>query len=65
MRFKEDVIIFVNLLVIAHSVLNRILRVNSKVFFENLFRAVNKLGYSFSNKYLGSDSVFTKKFDFS
>ena len=61
-RMIEDVIVFVNLLMVAQSVLRKILLCNPKTFFKSLFKIVNRLGYSFANKYLGRESLFTKKF---
>lgn len=61
-QIVEDVVVFVNLLMVSQTVLKRILRVNNKTFFKSLFKIINRLGYSFSNKYLGSDSLFSRKF---
>lgn len=58
----EDGVVFVNLLQLTQRALQRIIRTNHKKFFKTLFKIVNRLGYSFANKYLGSDSILTKKF---
>jgi hypothetical protein len=58
----EDVIVFVNLLMLSQTVLKRILRINSRTFFKSLLKIINRLGYSFANKYLGHDSIFSRKF---
>lgn len=55
-------IVFVNVLMVTQRVLTNILRTSSKTFFKSLFKIVNRLGHSFSLKYLGSESLFTKKF---
>ena len=57
-------VVFVNILAIALSVLKKILKINPKEHFQSLFKTINKTGYSFSHKYLGSDSFFAKKFFF-
>lgn len=54
--------VFVNLLMLSQTVIKKILKVSSKSFFKSLFKNINRLGYSFANKYLGPDSIFSKKF---
>lgn len=44
----EDVIVFVNVLIVTQRILTNILTTNSKTFFKTLFKIVNRLGYSFS-----------------
>ena len=63
-KMIDDVVVFVNLLMVSQTVLKKILRINNKTFFKNMFKIINRLGYSFANKYLGSDSLFAKKFYF-
>jgi transcriptional regulator with XRE-family HTH domain len=61
-RLTEDVVVFVNALMVTQSTLRKILRGNNKTFFKSLFKIVNRLGYSFANRYLGEESPFTRKF---
>jgi hypothetical protein len=61
-RLAEDILVFVNMLSIVHKTLAKILKVRDKDDFRLLYKKVNKLGYSYSMKYLGRDSLFTKKF---
>jgi hypothetical protein len=61
-RIIEDGVIFVNLLQLTQRALQRIIKINHKAFFRTLLKIVNRLGYSFSNKYLGCDSILTRKF---
>jgi len=58
----EDGVVFVNLLQITQRALQKIIKINHKTFFKTLFKIVNRLGFSFATKYLGSDSLLTKKF---
>jgi hypothetical protein len=63
-RMTEDGVIFVNLLLIAKRSLTRILRGHplEAHTYRQLLKTINKLGFSFSNKYLGASSIFTLRF---
>ena len=61
-KLTEDVLVFVNILSIVLKILTKILKVRDKDDFRVLYKNVNKLGYSYSMKYLGKNSLFTKKF---
>jgi predicted nucleotidyltransferase len=63
-RMIEDGVIFVNLLLIAKRNINRIMKkCNEELLYRKLLNMINKRGYNFSIKYLGSTSIFTSKFE--
>lgn len=55
-------VVFVSVVSIVHKTLSRILKKRDKEEFRVLFKNVNRLGYVYSVKYLGRDSMFTKRF---
>lgn len=64
-RMTEDGVIFVNLLLIAKRSLTKILRghTHDVEVYRQLLKTINRLGYNFSAKYLGTSSIFTAKFE--